>query len=74
MCLGDLITAYLYVGDFFVVNDGLLVDLMKPQVLQCIICKFEQTFNDVLAQRFTLCKGLIKYNMVNGIIPMNIHV
>jgi len=58
----------------FSVNDGLLVDLMKPQVLRCIIYKYEQTSNDVVAQRFTLCKGLIKYNMVNGIIPMIIHV
>jgi hypothetical protein len=26
---------------FFVVNDGLHVDLVKPQVLQCIIYKYE---------------------------------
>jgi hypothetical protein len=58
----------------FSVNDGLLVDLMKPQVLWCIIYKYEQTSNDVVAQRFTLYKGLIKYNMVNGITPMTIHV
>jgi hypothetical protein len=41
--------AYLYVWEFFVVNDGLPVDLMKPQMLQSIICKSEQTSSDVLA-------------------------
>ncbi len=59
---------------FFAVNDGLSVDLVKPQVLWCIICKFEKTSSDVLVQRSTLCGGLIKYNKVNGITPMTIHV
>jgi hypothetical protein len=27
---------------FFVVNDGLFVEMVKLQVLQCIICRFEQ--------------------------------
>jgi hypothetical protein len=47
---------------------------MKMQVLWCIICKFEQTNGDVLMQIFTLYKGLIKYNKVNGMIPINTHV
>ncbi len=59
---------------FFAVNDGLLVDLVKPQVLWCIICKFEHAFSDVLAQKPTLCKGLIKYNKTNDITLMIIHV
>jgi hypothetical protein len=58
----------------FAINDGLLVDLVKPQVLCCIICKFEQASSDVLIQRSTFCKGLIKYIKVNDIIPMTIHV
>jgi hypothetical protein len=53
---------------FFVVDDGLLVDLVKPQMLQCIICKSEQASNDVLAQIFAICKHLIKYNNVIGIL------
>jgi hypothetical protein len=59
---------------FFVVNDGLLVDVVKPQMLQCINYRYEQASNDVLAQIFTLCKLLIKYNNVNCITPMTIHV
>jgi hypothetical protein len=59
---------------FFVVDDGLLVDLVKPQMLQCIICKYKQTSNDVLAQIFAICNHLIKYNNVIGIIPMIIYV
>jgi hypothetical protein len=47
---------------------------MKMQMLWCIICKFEQTYGDVLMQIFTFYKGLIKYNKVNGMIPINIHV
>jgi hypothetical protein len=58
----------------FAINDGLHVDLVKLQVLQCIICRFEQMSNDVLAQRSTLCKGLIKYNKTNDITPMTTHV
>jgi hypothetical protein len=38
---------------FFVINDGLHVDLVKSQVLQCIIYRFEQAYNDDLVQRFT---------------------
>ncbi len=50
------------------------MDLAKPQVLRCIIHKFEQASNDASAQRSTLCKGLINYNKVNGITPTTIHV
>ncbi len=59
---------------FFAINDGLLVDLVKPKVLWCIICKFKQTFSDALVRRFTFRKGLIKYSKINGITPMIIHV
>lgn len=50
------------------------MDLAKLQVLWCIIYRYKQAFGDVLTKRFTLHKGLIKYNKVNGIIPMNTHV
>ncbi len=46
------------------------MDLVKPQVLQCKMCRSEYASNDVLAQRSTLCKGLIKFNKVNDITPM----
>jgi len=59
---------------FFIVNDGLLVDLVNSQMLQFIICGYEQATNDALAQRSILCKGLIKYNKVSGITPMTMHV
>lgn len=46
------------------------MDLVNPQMLQCIICRFEKTSSDVLIQRSIMWKGLIKYNKVNGITPM----
>lgn len=66
---GNLTTAYQYAGGFFIVNGGLPMDLVKPEVLQCKMCRSEQASNDVLAQRSTLCKGLIKFNKVNDITP-----
>jgi hypothetical protein len=72
--LGHLTPACLYVGGFFVVNNGLPVDLVNTQMLWCIICRFEQTFNDVLVQKSTMFKGLIKYNKINWMTPMTIHV
>jgi hypothetical protein len=59
---------------FFVVDDNLIVDLVKSQMLQCIICRCKQVANDVFVQIFTFCKHLIKYNNVNGITLMTIHV
>jgi hypothetical protein len=47
---------------------------MKLQMLRCIIYRCNQTFGNVLAQISTQYKGLIKYNKVDGIIPMNPHV
>ncbi len=47
---------------------------MKLQMLQYIIYRFNQTFGNVLAQIYIHYKGLIKYNKVDGIIPMNTHV
>jgi hypothetical protein len=52
---------------FFVINNGLLVDLVKPQMLWCIIYRFEQVSSDVLVQRYLLHK-------VNGITLMTTHV
>jgi hypothetical protein len=49
------------------------MDLVKSQVLLCKMCRSEQASNDVLAQRSTHCKGLIKFNKANGITPMTIH-
>jgi hypothetical protein len=56
------------------VNDDLHVDLENLQMLQCIICISEKMANYVLSQSFVLRKGLIKYNKINGIIPMKTHV
>ncbi len=39
---------------FVVVNNGWLVDLLKLQVLQCIICKFDPISINALTQRFIL--------------------
>jgi hypothetical protein len=50
---------------FFVINNGLPVDLVKPQMLWCIISRFEQGSSDVLVQRYMLHKA-------NGITPMTI--
>jgi hypothetical protein len=56
------------------VNDDLHVDLENLQMLQCIICISEKVAGNVLSQSFVLRKGLIKYNKINGIIPMKTHV
>jgi hypothetical protein len=42
------------------------VDLVKPQVLQCIACKPKHASINVLIQGSTLCKGLIKYGKTNN--------
>jgi hypothetical protein len=49
------------------------MDFAKLQVLWCIIYRSKQAF-DALTQRSTFHKGLIEYNKVNGITPMNTHV
>jgi hypothetical protein len=54
----------------FVLNDGLHVDLEILQMLQCIVCISKNVVGNVLSQSFVLKKGLIKYNKINGIIPM----
>jgi hypothetical protein len=59
---------------FSTVNDNLLVDLKKPQMLRCIICRTKQADAFDLCQRFILQKGLIKYVKINGITPMKTHV
>jgi hypothetical protein len=51
----------------FVINNGLLVDLVKPQVLWCIIDRSEQVSSDALVQRYM-------FHKVNGITPMTTHV
>jgi hypothetical protein len=58
----------------FALNNGLHVDLVNLQMLQCIICRLEQSTKDVLVQICILHKGLIAYNKVNGITPMITHV
>jgi len=52
---------------FFIINNGLLVDLVKPQMLWCILYRFEQVSSDALVQRYM-------FHKVNGITPMTIHV
>ncbi len=55
---------------FFVVNDNLDVDIMNPQMLRCIIYRFEQANENVLTKScYILNKGFIKYNKYNGVIP-----
>jgi hypothetical protein len=50
------------------------MDLVNPQMLQCIIYRFEQTYVNVLTQRSTFFrKGLMKYNKTN-VITTHIHV
>jgi hypothetical protein len=56
------------------VNDDLLMDLENPQMLLCIICRLGKTSSTILSQSFVFRKGLIKYNKINGITPMKIHI
>lgn len=39
-----------------------------------LICKYEQAYVDASTQKIIFCNGLVKYNKINYIIPMNIHV
>jgi hypothetical protein len=50
------------------------MDFVNPQVLQCIICKYEQAYVDVSTQKSIFRNGLVKYNKINYIVSMNIHV
>jgi hypothetical protein len=50
------------------------MDIENPQMLQYIICRTKQTCANDLYQQFNLWKGLIKYNKLNGIIPMKTHI
>jgi hypothetical protein len=59
---------------FLVVNDNFPMDLEKPQMLRCIICRIEQSSVLDLCQYSTLQKNLIKYGKINGITPMKTHV
>ncbi len=73
-CALEISQLHVYILGIFTINDGLHVDLMNSQMFWCIICKFEQTFNNVLIQRSIVHKCLIKYIKINGIKPMIIHV
>jgi hypothetical protein len=47
---------------------------MNPQMLRCIIYKFEQTNENVLTKSsYILNKGFIKYKC-NGVIPTKTHI
>jgi hypothetical protein len=59
---------------FFAINDNLLMDLEKPQMLRCIIYKIEQVGAFDLCQCSTLWKGIIKNGKINGITPMRTHL
>jgi hypothetical protein len=50
------------------------MDLKNSQMLQCIICKFEQAFEIDLTQQSILHKGLIKCSKTYDITPMKTHV
>jgi hypothetical protein len=58
---------------FVVVKNGWLVDLLKLQVLQCIICKFEPASSNALTQRliFLLWVLLCKLHMQNCLLKKN---
>jgi hypothetical protein len=73
-CGLEISQLHVYILGIFTINDGLPLDLVNLQILWCIICKSKQTFNDVLAQKSIMHKGLIKYNKVDGINPMSIYV
>jgi hypothetical protein len=49
----------------FAINDNMPMDSVNSQVLQCIIYRFEQTYVNILTQRSTFHKGLMKYNKKN---------
>ncbi len=55
-------------------NDDLPLDFEILQMLCCIVYKLQKTLGIVLSQISILKRGLIKYNKINGIIPMKIHV
>jgi len=57
----------LYSLKFSFVHDNLFVDFVNPQMLQCIICRFQQAFGDILNQSSISKKCFIKYNKTNGI-------
>jgi len=52
------------------VNDDLHVDFENPQMLKCIVYILEK----VISNCFVLKESLIKYDKINGIIPMKTHV
>jgi hypothetical protein len=59
---------------FFTVNDNQPVQVEKPQVLRCILCRPEAVNLDVLAQRTRARKGVITYNKSNGTTAMRKHI
>ncbi len=58
---------------FFSMNDDLFVDLVNPQMLQCIVYRLEQTSCNVLSQRFVSKKRFIMYNKITNITLMKTH-
>ncbi len=73
-CGLEISQLHVYILGIFTINDDLHVDLVNLQILWCIICKSEQTSNDVLAQKSIMHKCLIKYIRINGITLVIIHV
>ncbi len=63
-----------YFGVFLAINDNLPMDVENLQMLWCIIHKTNQTSVHNLCQKTILRKGFIKYNKLNGIIPMKTHI
>jgi hypothetical protein len=57
----------------FSMNDDLFVDLVNPQMLQCIIYRLEQTSCNFLSQRFVSKKRFIRYNKTTNITLMKTH-
>lgn len=51
------------------------IDLENPQMLQCIICRFQQVIGNILNQPSSIVKKrLIKYLNTNGITPMKRYI
>jgi hypothetical protein len=58
---------------FFSMNDDLFVNIVNPQMLQCIVYRLEQTSCNVLSQRFVSKKRFIRYNKTINITLMKTH-
>ncbi len=59
---------------FFEVNDNQPINLLKNQIMRCIVFHSEMTLREILAMRIRRRKGFIAYHKSNGIQAMKNHV